>query len=71
MTSEIWQFAGFVGIVGVMVALWMGIIYLPRRTLEHRYDAAAGASKPAEDGVSAESADLETSPSQSASDPTR
>lgn len=79
MTSEIWQFAGFVGVVGVVFALWMGIIYLPRLTMEHRYDAVgglsdgapvAGASKSTDDGASDESVDLQAASSQTASDPT-
>lgn len=79
MTSELWQFAGFVGVVGVTFALWMGIIYLPRRTLEHRYDARGGglsdgtpyASQCADDEATAESTCRQDAPNRSASDPTR
>ena len=35
MTSELWQFAAFIGVVIVAAVLWLCIIYLPARTMEY------------------------------------
>lgn len=64
--SEIWQFASFLGAVAVVFVLWLSIIYLPGRTLEHRYDGEAGRGP---DDRSADSG--EESPIRSGSDRTR
>lgn len=66
MSSEIWQFAAFLVVVVVAFVLWLNIIYLPGRTLEHRYDGVGGSRH----RCSEESEDQDEV-SQSASDPTR
>jgi Na+/H+-dicarboxylate symporter len=35
LTSELWQFAALVGAFFVAAVLWLFIIYLPARTMEH------------------------------------
>ncbi len=35
MTAELWQFAAFIGVIFVVAALWLCIIYLPARTMEY------------------------------------
>jgi hypothetical protein len=34
MTSEVWQFLGFLALTGVAIVLWLFIVYLPGRTME-------------------------------------
>lgn len=48
MSSEMWQFAAFLGVVAVAFVLWLNIIYLPGRTLEQRYDGPGGARESGE-----------------------
>jgi hypothetical protein len=38
LTTELWQFAGAVGALVVVVLLWLRVIYLPGRTLERWED---------------------------------
>jgi hypothetical protein len=77
MASEIWQFAAFLGVVAVAFVLWLNIIYLPGRTLEHRYDGVGPSRQsPAPSAHSSPSAQRSQQPdegevSQSSSDPTR
>lgn len=68
MSSEIWQFAAFLTAVAVAFVLWLNIIYLPGRTLEHRYDGVRGSRRARSEG-SANQGECEVS--QSSSDPTR
>lgn len=35
LTSELWQFAVVLGVFMVVALLWLFIIYLPARTMEH------------------------------------
>jgi hypothetical protein len=39
LTTELWQFAGAMGAFVVVVLLWLGVVYLPGRTLE-RWEGA-------------------------------
>jgi hypothetical protein len=74
MASEIWQFAAFLGVVAVAFVLWLNIIYLPGRTLEHRYDGVGPSRQsPASSASSAQRSQQpdEGEVSQSSSDPTR
>jgi hypothetical protein len=66
MSSEIWQFAAFLAAVVVAFVLWLNIIYLPGRTLEHRYDGVRGFRHGRSEG-----SDNQGEVSQSSSDPTR
>lgn len=59
MSSEIWQFAAFLGAVAVVFVSWLNIIYLPGRTLEQRYDSGEGPREP----------EREASPRSSEEDP--
>jgi hypothetical protein len=72
MTSEIWQFAAFLGVVAVAFVLWLNIIYLPGRTLEHRYDGGEPVRRDSADRAeSPDKTELENEISQSSSGPTR
>ena len=35
MTSELWQFAALIAVFFIAAVLWLFIIYLPARTMEH------------------------------------
>ncbi len=35
MTAELWQFAVLIGVFFVVAVLWVFVIYLPARTMEH------------------------------------
>ncbi|WP_152670809.1 hypothetical protein [Rubrobacter aplysinae] len=72
MTSEIWQFAAFVGVAAVAFVLWLNIIYLPGRTLEHRYDGGEPVRRGSADAAkSPDQTEIESEISQSSSGPTR
>ena len=43
MYSELWQFAGLLGLFFVAFVLWMRIVYLPGRSLERWEDRRVGA----------------------------
>ena len=43
--SELWQFAGLLGLFAVAFVLWMWIVYLPGRSLERWEDRRVGARK--------------------------
>ena len=45
MYSELWQFAGLLGLFAVAFVLWMWIVYLPGRSLERWEDRRVGARK--------------------------
>lgn len=68
MASEIWQFAAFLGVVAVVFVLWLNIIYLPGRTLEHRYDGSGPTRRAPVDGTQPPA---EAEVTQSSSGPTR
>jgi hypothetical protein len=38
LTTELWQFAGALGAFVVVALLWLRVVYLPGRTLEHWED---------------------------------
>jgi len=38
LTTELWQFAGALGAFVVVALLWLGVVYLPGRTLERWAD---------------------------------
>lgn len=59
MTSEVLQFAGVIAVAITAFIAWLAVIYLPRRTMEHRYDSTN------------ESRAYEEEASRSGSDPTR
>ena len=42
MTSEVLQFAAVIAAALVALVAWLAVIYLPRRTMEHRYDSEDG-----------------------------
>ncbi|HEV2744998.1 MAG TPA: hypothetical protein VGV91_17715 [Rubrobacter sp.] len=35
MTAELWQFAALIGVFFVVAVLWVFVIYIPARTMEH------------------------------------
>ena len=45
MYSELWQFVALLGLFAVAFVLWMWIVYLPGRSLEHWEDRRVGARK--------------------------
>lgn len=45
MTSEVLQFAAVLVAAAVAFLAWLAVIYLPRRTMERRYDPRDGEEK--------------------------
>jgi hypothetical protein len=35
LTAELWQFAALIGVFFVVAVLWVFVIYIPARTMEH------------------------------------
>jgi hypothetical protein len=54
LTTELWQFAAFIGTIFVVAVLWLCIVFLPARTMEYS-EARRAESRDRDDGSSGRS----------------
>lgn len=54
MIPEALQFAAVIAVAAVAFVAWLAVIYLPRRTMEQRYDSSAHAEDDSREGNSRE-----------------